>query len=153
MLLWWALQVFCNRNYFCRMGEWMSVLETRSPIVAKMIIRKNRILQYNMTRPSKIELCSEIVQCMDGDIANLDDIEDIDFDVPNMDLIRYIHGTFWKRQELTNRSRWIQNNVHAIIAEELHINGRSRWMRYVYHAGCVAFELSMVKVQMSTWVK
>ena len=76
------------------MGEWMSVLETRSPIVAKMIIRKKRILQYSMTRPSKIELCSEIVQCMDGDIANLDDIEDIDFAVPNMDLIRYMHGTF-----------------------------------------------------------
>lgn len=75
-----------------RMGEWMSVLETPSPITAKMALRKARIRSYWSKRGTAC--CSERAECMDGDIARLDDIEGVDFQIVNQDLIEYIQNTF-----------------------------------------------------------
>ena len=72
------------------MGEWMSVLEMESPLIRKMIVRKAR-MRGNQCGQGQ---CSEIVQCMKGDVANLADIEGVDFKVVNADLIEYIRGTF-----------------------------------------------------------
>ena len=72
----------------------MSVLETPSPIIGKMVIRKARIKANTAWNRGRMEFSSETVQCMDGDVANLDDIEGIDFSIPNTDLIEYITSTF-----------------------------------------------------------
>ena len=72
----------------------MSVLDTPSPMIAKMAIRKHRLRGYHNGQRVCSKVCSEIVQCMDGDVANLNDIEGIDFTVVNQDLVEYVANTF-----------------------------------------------------------
>ena len=75
------------------MGEWMSVFESGSPVVKDIMKRKARIRSCGWNQRG-MSRCSERVQCMDGDVANLDEIEGIDFCVINQDLIEYIRNTF-----------------------------------------------------------
>lgn len=70
----------------------MSVLDTPSPLIAKMAIRKVRLRAHQ--RYAVQGFCSEIVQCMDKYVANLNEIEGVDFTVVNEDLIEYIANTF-----------------------------------------------------------
>ena len=78
-----------SQTHVRTMGEWMSVLETPSPLIAKMAIRKASIRQSGWRRGRWTPYCSELVHCMTGDVANLAEIEGIDFDVVNQDLIDY----------------------------------------------------------------
>ena len=71
------------------MGEWMSTLNTPSPLIGKMVMRQVRIRQGNLVR-----YASQRVLCMNGDVANMHEIEGADFEVANQDLIEYIADTF-----------------------------------------------------------
>ena len=70
----------------------MSLLENPTPVVHNRQLRKVLIRGYESQRGRN--QCSERVLCMDGDVANLDEIEGIDFTIPNQDLIEYIANTF-----------------------------------------------------------
>ena len=73
------------------MGEWMSILETPSEFIARRALRQN--VRGEQTGLG-LGRCDAIVLYHDGDIANLDEIEGIDFSVVNQDLIEYIANTF-----------------------------------------------------------
>ena len=59
--------------------------------MAQRFARQKRIGEYYRTGNG---IRSQRVDCMDGDVANLSDIEGIDFTVVNQDLIEYIANTF-----------------------------------------------------------
>ena len=72
------------------MGEWMSIVETPSEFMRKRILRMLNIRRTRTgrhTSPKGMVNCSEIVWDMEGDVANLHEIEGIDFNVMNPDLL------------------------------------------------------------------
>ena len=69
------------------MGEWMSFFETPSELMANRARRQLRIKYAAWVRRPRLKNCSECVRWMDGDVANLADIDGIDFDIINQDLI------------------------------------------------------------------
>lgn len=68
------------------MVEWMSILETPSQAMAKRAIRMARINRSIRVR-IRPEVMSEVVWGGDGDVANLDEIEGIDFGIITKDLV------------------------------------------------------------------
>ena len=69
------------------------MLDTPSQLIAKMVMRKVRLRTHSYH--SGQAFCSEIVQCMEGDVANLWEIEGIDFSVNNQDLVEYVKHNWY----------------------------------------------------------
>ena len=70
------------------------MLDTPTPLIAQMSIRKARIHKSGTYNKRGTACASEVVQCADGDVANLYEIDGIDFQIINQDLIEYIAHTF-----------------------------------------------------------
>lgn len=66
----------------------MSVIRNQSPMIKERNVRADRI------HKGRVGHCSQCALCMHGDVANLDEIEGIDFAVINQDLLEYIAATF-----------------------------------------------------------
>ena len=65
------------------MGQWMLFPEVEN-IIEERLTRGNLLQSHNNVYKA---LCSEIVKFHPGDVANLADIEGIDFDIINKDLV------------------------------------------------------------------
>lgn len=75
------------------MGEWLSLLDSPSPVGTRIAHRMNRLRGYNeLNMKQKMKVCSVIVHC-DDDVADLMSIEGMDFTVVNQDLIEYMTNT------------------------------------------------------------
>ena len=72
------------------MGEWMSILETPSQFMRERTFRMFNVRRTGTGRGISrkgMANCSEIVWDMEGDVANMQEIEGIDFNVMNPDLL------------------------------------------------------------------
>ena len=71
----------------------MSVMDTLSPFMGRRFIRQARIRNHTGAKTGNA-IRSVRVDCMDGDVANLDEIEGFDFSIVNQDLLEYLRNNW-----------------------------------------------------------